>query len=802
MKMFWSHYSYYVYCTKVHFMEHALFCGISLLREGRFDEARLCIEPFEKLRPLLLLAGWDLKPDNAEYRDKLIRLLWPAAIPTSVGEDGMEDRFNVACNDLGFVLESSRWAAAQIMKFESAAASGAVNEWNLTNEIMKLIPNHSLPFVLSRCIENVSPAETIGRIKSNTSKSMKGAVSQDVVLMQSYEVLHTVLLFMTSAAEGQDLKMEDVPEKVRSIKSCWEKIALLQEMFCTLFLKDESSGDFIATSEKCAILLSVLATCVSDISVDDNNEKDKKSALALARLKSDVKEAQSRYLFASTLYEDGSVTADGVELPSVFVRMLLADPNDLLAMAVQFGDYDLADKIRTEFGDSLSKDLVDVGKASKVVDESIKVLNSCNESNTSAPLELATASKGSVVADVAFQTVSNEKNRELLKATLEKVISEEDKSYARVVSLMDAMVSSGGADSSAAEAFVLYSGKFAQSAEEQVRLMNAKASLDAAVKTLMCVHSDSSPEESMKSIAEMQKALEGTKADGFDCIGMFLDYVSRVTNVIKESKLPTYFGVLSKRPDELIRDLVFYNHNYKTASQLADLFYLDLDSILIEEVAGKINESCFAEHASTGSNDSCANNNDDKMIYHFAAYLGEKWPNLSTLMTLLKSPSDEFHPKLIGHALKCAQDGTPLGAWVKQQRQNFELFYKVFCCGDETKLDDAGIDFATLETPIKVSKRGAEALRSLYRWDENFLEHFYCCIVDELCERGMAMEALKISDEMMPKGAPDYLLEKVASSFVSPQESWKYIERIKDPLKAGALALKFVHSWDDISVCL
>lgn len=801
VKEFWSHYSYYVYCTKVHFMEHALLCGISLLKEGRFDEAKLCIEPFEKLRPLLLLAGWDINPEDAEYKSKLINLLWSEIVPLSKSGENEEDKFGAACNDLKYILDASRWSAAQLMKHEDPSVTSAMDEWKLTNEVMKLVPKHSLPFVLSKCIENVSPSETIKRIESNPNKNATNAISQDVTLVQSYEVLHSVFTFMISkdgsSNESGSLKMEDIPEKVRSIESCWGKVALLQEMFCVLFLKDEASGDFIASAEKCSTLLSVLRACISDIS-DDNSGRDEKTIRALARLRTDIKEAQSRFDFADALYKDGSVTSDDVELPSVFVRTLLADPNDLLALATQFKDYELADKIKAEFREVLDNELVRASEAGKVVDDSLEALN-----GGATTTNLASECDGDVVADIAFQAVSSAHTQELFKAALEKLISEEDKSYARVVSLMDAMVGGGSsgavASSSAAEAFALYSGKFAQNSDEQVRLMAAKASLKSAVEMLMNVPNgdERDAENDRRAIEEIQKALDRAKDGSFDCISVFLDYITRVTEVIKESKLPTYFGVLSKRPDELIRDLVFYNHNYKTASQLADLFHLDLNSILIEEVAGKIGESCFADSTPADAKQG----EEDRMIYHFAAYLGEKWPNLSILMTLLKSPSDEFHPELVNHALKCAKDTTPLGAWVKQQRKHFEIFYRVFCCDSIDLSGEKEVDFASLETPIKLAPRGAEALKNLYRWDEESLGKFYSCVIDEMCERGMEMKALEVADRMAPNGAPDYLLEKVVSC-VPPESSWKYIERIKDPLKAGTLSLKFVHNWDDISICL
>ena len=803
VKKFWSHYSYYVYCTKVHFMEHALLCGISLLKEGRFDEAKLCIEPFEKLRPLLLLAGWDLNPEDAEYKSKLINLLWSEIVPLSKnGDNEEEDKFGAACNDLKYILDASRWSAGQLMKHEDPSVSSAMDEWKLTNEVMKLVPKHSLPFILSKCIENVSPSETIERIERNPNKNAASAISQDVTLMQSYEVLHAVFTFMTSdsGANGSDsLKMEDVPQKVRSIESCWGKVALLQEMFCVLFLKDDVTGDFIASAEKCSTLLSVLKACISDIS-DDNSGRDEKTIKALARLRADIREAQSRFAFADALYKDGTVTTDGVELPSVFVRTLLADPNDLLALATQFRDYELADKIKAEFREVLDNELVKASEAGKVVDDALEALHG-GATATDIPSECG----GGVVADIAFQAASSDYTQQMFKAALEKLISEEDQSYARVVSLMDAMVSGGPSgtaspSSSAAEAFALYSGKFAQNSDEQVRLMAAKASLKSAVEMLMNVPSgdERDAESDRKAIEEIQKALDCAKDGSFDCISVFLDYITRVTEVIKESKLPTYFGVLSKRPDELIRDLVFYNHNYKTASQLADLFHLDLDSILIEEVAGKIGESCFADSAPA---DAKAGEEEDKMIYHFAAYLEEKWPNLSILMTLLKSPSDEFHPELVSHALKCAKDTTPLGSWVKHQRRHFEIFYRVFCCDSIDLSSEAEVDFASLETPIKLSPRGAEALKSLHRWEEKSLGEFYCCVIDEMCEHGMGMEALDVADKMMPNGAPDYLLEKVASC-VPPESSWKYIERIKDPLMAGTLSLESVRNWDDISICL
>lgn len=807
VKKFWSHYAYYVYCSKVHFMEHALLCGISLLKEGRFDEAKLCIEPFERLRPLLLLAGWDIKPENAEYKNALINLLWKEILPLSKNDGNTEegdDKFSAACNDLKYVLDVSRWSAEQIMKYENFSSDEAVDKWKLTGEVMKLTPKHSLPFVLSKCIENISPSEAIDHIKNNPNKNAANAVSQDVTLMQSYEVLHTVFMFMMSE-DGNYLgclKMEDIPAKVKSIESCWGKVVLLQEMFCTLFLKNDTTGDFIASAEKCSTLLSVLKECISDIS-DDNSGGNEKTIKALARLRADIKEAQNRFLFADALYKDGTVTSDDVELPSVFVRTLLADPNDLLALAIQFRDYNLAAKIKEEFGNVLNSGLVKASQAGKVVDDSLKVLSSDKGDVTTA--DLVGECNGAVAADIAFQTISNTHAQQLFKIALEKIISEEDQSYARVISLMDAMVN--GNDSSAADAFALYSGKFAQNASEQVRLMTAKASLGSAVKMLMSIPSgdECDPESSKEMIDGIQGALESANNGSFDCISVFLDYISRVTEVIKDSKLPTYFGVLSKRPDELIRDLVFYNHNYKTASQLSDLFHLDLDSILIEEVAGKINESCFAdktlmktENLDTGK---CGENGEDKMVYHFASYLGEKWPNLSILMTLLKSPSDEFHPELINHVLQCTKDSTPLGAWIRQQRKHFEIFYKIFCRENIDLTNNEEINFAALGTPIKLKSRGSEALQNLYRWDEKSLGHFYCCVIDELCEHGMEMDALEIADKMMPSGAPDYLLEKVASCS-SPENSWRYVERIKDPLIVGTLSLKYLYGWDDISVCL
>lgn len=803
VEQFWSHYSYYVYCTKVHFMEHALLCAISLLKEGRFDEAKLCIEPFERLRPLLLLAGWDINPDDAEYRSKLINILWSEIVPSTKNELDEEDKFGAACNDLKYILDLSRWSAEQIMKHGNTPVDSAMDEWKLTNEVTKLIPKHSLPFVLSKCIENVSPSEVIGHIESNPNKNAENAVSQDVALMQSYEVLHVALMFMLSedgnGKNGKDL--EELPGKVRSIESCWVKVSLIQEMFCLLFLKDETTGDFIASAEKCSALLSVLNACILDIS-DESSGRDEKTVKALARLRADIKEVQSRFLFAKALYKDGAVTSDGIKLPTVFVQTLLADSNDLLALAIQFGDYELADMIKAEFGNALDNGLVKASRAGKIVDDNLTGL--CGGSAASA--DLVDGSDGEVIADVAFQVASNLHVKQLFKVALGKVISDEDKSYARVVSLMDAMVSgdnletdSSSSSCSAAEAFALYSGKFAQNAAEQVRLTEAKTSLDSAVKILMNIHSgdEHDAEDDRKAIEEIQKALDHAKGSSFDCIGVFLDYITRVTEVIKESKLPTYFGVLAKRPDELIRDLVFYNHNYKTASQLADLFHLDLDSILIEEVAGKINKSCFADNAPAGT----STGEGDRMIYHFAEYLREKWPNLSVLMTLLKSPSDEFHPELISHVLKCASDATPLGAWIRQQRKHFELFYKVFCCDCAGLDNEADVDFATMETPIKLSGRGAEALQNMCKWNEKSLEQFYCCIIDELCDHNMERIALEIADRMMPNGAPDYLLEKVILC-TPPEDSWKYVERIKDPLKAGALSLDFMHKWDDISVCL
>jgi hypothetical protein len=67
---------HFIRVTKHHYLEYVLTKAIDLILNKDFESCHILLQPFERLKPLILLMTWDKFENDIDSRKKLIKLLW------------------------------------------------------------------------------------------------------------------------------------------------------------------------------------------------------------------------------------------------------------------------------------------------------------------------------------------------------------------------------------------------------------------------------------------------------------------------------------------------------------------------------------------------------------------------------------------------------------------------------------------------------------------------------------------------------------------------------------------------------
>ncbi|KAF2070635.1 hypothetical protein CYY_008045 [Polysphondylium violaceum] len=319
--------------------------------------------------------------------------------------------------------------------------------------------------------------------------------------------------------------------------------------------------------------------------------------------------------------------------------------------------------------------------------------------------------------------------------------------------------------------------------------------------------------------------------------------MNQIYNQKQEVQFSSLFSNLDKSPKELLEHVVFQEKNYEKAEKLAQFMNIDLPDLIISSLvytipklphpnlfksstpdssaldspiyfindsgatgggghrSSNLINSMKLPNLNLSSNDNINNNN--LLNIDLVNYFGKSSILLSCLMCMLKSPDQENIDPFIQYSKETSKQlqSSTLSNWINEILKAHSFYQKYFS-GNNNSNGGSGTDIVDYEIPphiaISPSSNSADSndYKRLIQNSESIHQQqtFFFKVIQYFVSNGKLMDALKIADEYLEQGAPDWLLKLLV--FKDKPQGYKYIRRMKDKEKAINLVMELYWYWD------
>ena len=274
MESFWNLYAHCCKAVGVHFMEHSLEKALQLLKSGNVSDAAICVGPMKRLKPLLLLLGWDVIGSNGmsnafdvRYHSDLISSL---NVDLDSTDDDSDSLVLACCRRLTFQTSLAVWMTKLRSKRKGGSAtvdeeeeSGVAVDWNLVNETATQALGHTIPFMLKDCLpyENGTSLDTVISFINQDPESTGSMKSADLAIVQAVKALQVVSEFFVQEEGAMDTSsLTGAGASLYSIADPECLIVVCNILFCWGLVNFVNVAPGF-TAERMYMLLDLLSAC-------------------------------------------------------------------------------------------------------------------------------------------------------------------------------------------------------------------------------------------------------------------------------------------------------------------------------------------------------------------------------------------------------------------------------------------------------------------------------------------------------------------------------------------------------------
>eukprot|EP01127_Copromyxa_protea_P014761 TRINITY_DN4160_c0_g1_i1.p1 TRINITY_DN4160_c0_g1~~TRINITY_DN4160_c0_g1_i1.p1 ORF type:complete len:1445 (-),score=207.08 TRINITY_DN4160_c0_g1_i1:28-3957(-) len=641
VQQFWHRYFNFIRVSDVHLLEYVLDKCIGFIKQEKWDECKVLLEPFPLLKPLLLLMTWNLFFDRYDAQVALSNLLM-------IEDDfPLDPELKQKCLQLTHLIQLTNWAVEK-MPLRSPIKIG-VDEWSeerlkkeqvdlgerkkvesfLSTTIHNALQSHSLVYVMQSYFKDIPVDKFRSVLESGRSISTESATSveQDLILLNSFHSIMQVIDALDDVAEGKHSKVSFSNSFLASItQNAPVALFVFKFIFSLMFLTtgENKSGSssrkdkFVCSQELAENIIELISSSLPDVvkswdemklsytqekgdNVADQFQKD------LDAFQSIMKEAFWRLQLLKKIGTGASP----------FLNVFLASPTTLLVLCIRCKDWPSCRAVIQFFQlEEESVDLTNKAEEYSNLCSSIISTENYNKEYFPAPVLVNEKidAKGKLLMSLNLISVfglSNSAFNEYIRDNFQRGDQESEKTSLYTDNLIyhferlsvyhkypEFLAHSHLSPKYLVE-FPVQIERLSDYLQSRVGLKSIKDTLHQAVMPLASLHQY---EASDVLLERLLQTAPGETSRGYllSFIKYLLDFGKLVGNDASVGQA-NYFNYLEAKPRDIISKLVFISKNYSQAEKLAAHFNIDLTLTILEAMDGNPGRLASASASASAS---------------------------------------------------------------------------------------------------------------------------------------------------------------------------------------------------------
>ncbi|EGG14850.1 hypothetical protein DFA_10723 [Cavenderia fasciculata] len=903
MDDFWYWYYHFIRVNNKHFLEYAMQVAIELVKEKRFQEVMIIIQPFPKLLPLIIVLGWDYFREDIASRKKLLDLF--NQYPKQEHEEF--DEFLVHANKrLAYLVEMAEWCCNNMMTVPNSPGGSSLvigdnppikirdgenqvlqdHQSKITNQVVNQFTSHSLVHVIKDFLPFINSKDILDLVEKDPDfpinyKQKDQKVSSiglsklnDMNLIRGFYLLKNILKFFhynvnQSEDENNELLetnghsndrssdfrqeefdqvLEDMEQLIQGVSDPLVSIGLIESIYLSIFISNQNlkqqhqqnqqplqqqQFDELNLNGEEEIQASSNLPTFNEI-LDNYKEMDRSSIVDILnqfdtslKQNEEIKSTENKafYITPSMLgslinsllrvieyikntndlqkgqerIEILSINLENLKYRSEIVNWLkLKIPNkipfmNLIVMPIQSL---LILCMRTNYPNF--KETINYFKVTKEIEKEVNqyqsipllfnYLNSSinssggsNESSSSSSLEdLKKIVPLITDSDDVFIILCD-----IILGSSDKLEKEYvDKSIYQLIS-----------DNNSIE-YTTYCTSSSSSSLEQI--IKKKQEMVTRLNRLI----ESTIDPIKKQLVESNDIQAIIDLDQDSLLSKSFKYMISINNIV--NNLPVdqsissedtvkYLDIIKVGPKKLLEQIIFNEQNYQKAEQLSEYLQVDLLDFIISSLHfinpnnnsnNNNNQSSSLSPSSTNNSISSTSTITSTTVISksLLEYLSSSSVILAILLCMLKSHQSQGSKNEFIKLAKESAKGLPsstLSNWIEEMTRAVSL-----------------VESDPLLEPLLASTDLVTNTETLQQQ-----QPFYYKIIQQLISCNQLEKALKIADEFLEDGAPDWLLNLLVQRSNDKLSNYRYIRRIRDKKQARQLIKDLYHFWD-VSTCI
>ena len=282
MREFWSQYFDFITISKNHFIEFVITQFFDLIHEHRFEDCRILLLPFSKLKPLLLLMCLERFGDDIKSKQEILDILWSDANETAAATPVHRNRqLHDAVDSIAYQVKLARWAGSLLLQqhqhdVKSSAPSlgdaiavsselivvGAQKvagsdlpqsepDFALANLVSSMLKQHGILYILHNYLHNVELEEIEAMIRNtpisstpDLAEAQRAHLQTDFILLYCYYALKGICILIQQASDGSTevspTEIDRIQEIIAKVEVPSVHLAILEIIFNFLFMRSDA----------------------------------------------------------------------------------------------------------------------------------------------------------------------------------------------------------------------------------------------------------------------------------------------------------------------------------------------------------------------------------------------------------------------------------------------------------------------------------------------------------------------------------------------------------------------------------